>query len=76
MTTVTKLHVYVDETVRELPDGRRLLGAGALIVTEPVGQELIDSALSALDDDPDREPSSPRFSPGNQKRDVRTLARR
>jgi len=30
----TKLHVYVDETVRDLPDRRRLLGAGALIVVE------------------------------------------
>ncbi len=72
----TKLYVYVDETVRELPGGRRLLGAGALIVTEPVGQELIDSALSALDADPDRAPSAPRFKPGHEKRDLRTLSRR
>jgi hypothetical protein len=43
----TKLHVYVDETVRDLPDRRRLLGAGALIVTEPVEQELIERTLWA-----------------------------
>jgi hypothetical protein len=70
------LHVYVDETVRDRPDRRRLLGAGALIVTEPVEQELIENALDALQADPDREPSSHRVNPGNERRDVRTLARR
>jgi hypothetical protein len=66
----TELHVYVDESVRELPDGRRLVGAGALIVLRRVGVDLIERALGTLEADPDRHDENRR------KLDERTLRRR
>jgi hypothetical protein len=65
-----ELYVYVDESVRELPDGRRLVGAGALIATQPIGADLIDRALVALESDPDRHDEN------RCKQDERTLRRR
>lgn len=69
-----RAYVYVDETALDLPSGR-LFGAGALFVREPVEGDLIDRAMSALRDDPDRRPSSARFDPKLESLDAQTFER-
>ena len=48
------VHAYVDETIQELGNGRRVVGAGALVLEGRVNADLIARALYQLQLDPDR----------------------
>jgi len=72
---VAQVHAYVDETVRELADGSRKVGVGALVVAEQIASDLIERAMGSLQSDPDRDPESARFDATIEKLDRETLRR-